>query len=126
MKPIYIFDVASRHNAWLAERQGLIAENVANASTTGFKARDLKPFIETLDETKLELAQTSKAHLTISPGQIGEPDVDYAAVQDATHSGNTVSLEREFGKAGDVGRAYSLNIGIMKAMNRMLLMSVKG
>jgi flagellar basal-body rod protein FlgB len=126
MKPIYVFDVAARHNTWLSERQGLVAENVANASTTGFKVRDLKPFTETLDETQLALAQTNGAHFSIGADAVAEAEIDEASAKDATHSGNTVSLEREFGKAGEIGRAFSLNVGIMKALNRMILMSAKG
>ncbi len=42
-----------------------------------------------------------------------------------THSGNSVSLEQELIKAGEVNRAYKLNTGIAKAFHRMLLASAK-
>ena len=126
MKPIYVFDFAARHNAWLSQRQGLVAENVANASTTGFKARDMRPFEETLNEAQLTLTSTNPAHFTIGAEAAAEPEIDRAASLDGTHSGNTVSLEKEFGKAGEINRAFSLNTGVIKAMNRMLLMSAKG
>lgn len=126
MKPIYVFDVAAKHNTWLSDRQGLVAQNVANASTTGFKARDLKPFNETLNETQLNLAQTNKAHMQLASDVASGVEPEDDVVIDASHSGNTVSLEREFGKSGEISRAYSLNVGLIKALNRMLLLSVKG
>lgn len=126
MKPIYIFDLALRHNEWLANRQGVVSENIANASTTGFKARDLKPFAETLEETRLELIQTSANHLQISSVHESYIEAEDSSSVNATHSGNTVSLEREFAKTGDISRSFELNTGILKAFNRMLLMSAKG
>ena len=44
---------------------------------------------------------------------------------ETTDSGNTVSLENEMIKAGEVGRDYSLNTNIVKAFHAMLMQSVK-
>ena len=41
------------------------------------------------------------------------------------HSGNSVSLEQEMIKAGEVNRAYALNTSVVKAFHRMLLASAK-
>ena len=52
-----------------------------------------------------------------------------AADDDAWHtydSGNSVSLEKEMVKAGQVNGAHSLNNGVVKAFHRMLLASAKG
>jgi flagellar basal-body rod protein FlgB len=45
---------------------------------------------------------------------------------DVTHSGNSVSMEQELIKAGEVNRSFALNAGILKAFHRMLLASAKG
>ena len=45
---------------------------------------------------------------------------------DVTHSGNSVSVEQEMMKAGDVNRAYALDTSIVKAFHRMYLASAKG
>ena len=44
---------------------------------------------------------------------------------DVTHTGNSVSLEQELIKAGDVNRAYRLNTSVAKAFHRMILASAK-
>jgi len=44
---------------------------------------------------------------------------------EVTHTGNSVSLEQELIKAGDVNRAYRLNTSVAKAFHRMILASAK-
>jgi flagellar basal-body rod protein FlgB len=41
------------------------------------------------------------------------------------HSGNSVSLEQEMVKGGDVNRDYSMNTAIVRSFHRMLLSSAK-
>ena len=40
---IPIFSILRERMAWLNQRQSVLSENVANADTPGFVARDLKP-----------------------------------------------------------------------------------
>jgi flagellar basal-body rod protein FlgB len=39
-----VLDLAARQASWLLARQNLVAENVANANTPGYRISDLKPF----------------------------------------------------------------------------------
>jgi flagellar basal-body rod protein FlgB len=41
------------------------------------------------------------------------------------HSGNSVSLEQEMTKGGEVNRDYSMNAAIVRSFHRMLLSGVK-
>ena len=41
------------------------------------------------------------------------------------HSGNSVSLEQEMLKAGDVNKDYSLNTAIIKSFHRMFMSTAK-
>ena len=41
------------------------------------------------------------------------------------HSGNSVSLEQEMVKGGDVNREYSMNTAIVRSFHRMLLSGLK-
>ncbi|MGL4395226.1 MAG: flagellar basal body protein [Hyphomicrobium sp.] len=125
MKPVFLFDTLSQNNRWLSQRQSVVAQNVANASTPGYKTRDVKPFSETLDDTMLAMARTDKAHFGADEQHAVNVDVDIEAEGNALHSGNNVGLEREFGKAGDISRSYALNTSILKSFNRMLQLSTK-
>lgn len=126
MGPVYLFDLASRQAQWLSARQVTIAGNIANADTPGFVPQDVEPFIEVLDNSRLAMATSSVGHLGIggtAPGAAPLTDGESWAVK---VSGNAVTLEAELLKAGEVGRAYSLNTAIVKAFHQMLMTSVKG
>jgi flagellar basal-body rod protein FlgB len=74
----------------------------------------------------LKMTATHKAHLTDSGSEIDTTGTQADSPWEVLHSGNSVSLEQEMIKAGDVNRDFSLNINIVKAFHRMLLASVKG
>jgi flagellar basal-body rod protein FlgB len=40
---ISLFKALSRKMAWLADRQEVLAQNIAEANTPGYKAKDIKP-----------------------------------------------------------------------------------
>ena len=64
----------------------------------------------------------------MSPPQPGMPVVDVRDEDawDVVHSGNSVVLEQELIKAGEVNRSFALNAGIIKAFHRMLVASARG
>jgi flagellar basal-body rod protein FlgB len=125
MQPLQLFDLAFRQNEWLAQRQSVISENIANANTPGYKAKDVESF-EDVMRRSVPMATTNPEHLT-SPddGTIPahENDPDKA---DVLVSGNDVSLEDEFLKSGEVMRSYSMNTQILKTFSNMLQSVTKG
>jgi flagellar basal-body rod protein FlgB len=106
---IALFDLADRKLAWLGARQGVLSQNVANASTPGWKERDVRPFAEVL-AAKLPLdagalAQTNPLHLRgtapgVDAGQIlhGEQAPD----------GNAVSLDEQMVKVAQTDNEHEL------------------
>lgn len=125
MTAIHLFDVVSRRNQWLSVRQSTIASNIANANTPGYKSLDVEPFEKVLEATRLAVNATHPGHLSDGAPQATAVEVAKSEPWETTHSGNSVSLEQELIKAGDVNRAYRLNTGIAKAFHRMLLASAK-
>ena len=125
LEPIHLFDVAAKQARWLAQSQAVIAGNVSNASTPGFKAQAVQPFADVMASTQLQLASTNAGHL-----DFGAADQTAAAVKDeaaweTSESGNTVSLEQQMIDAGEVNRSFSLNTSIVKAFHGMLMASVR-
>ncbi|MCJ2090332.1 flagellar basal body rod protein FlgB [Methylobacterium sp. E-005] len=97
---------------WAQARQGLIAENVANADMPGFKPRDLvEPRFDratgALATSSTSLALTSPAHLAPA-GQGGGAESKRAKGFEIRPSGNGVNLEDEMMKAGDNQSDYQL------------------
>jgi len=122
-----VFDLAARQASWLLARQQVVAQNVANANTPGYKTADLKPFDAALQSASLQLAATSPAHFVLDKSQVAaDPEAGNADNPDVYFSGNDVSQEDEMSKAGEISRAYVLNTSVVKALNGMLLMAAKG
>jgi flagellar basal-body rod protein FlgB len=123
--PLFLFDLASSQARWLELRQSTIAANVANANTSGFKARDVEPFNKILNEMPVTLATTSPTHIQISATEAQTRAAPKKDSWEVVHSGNSVSLEQEMVKAGDVNRDYAMNTAIVRSFHRMLLSGVK-
>jgi flagellar basal-body rod protein FlgB len=95
--------------SWLEARQNVLSQNVANADTPGYVARDVRP----MDFGRLlrnqganagfdaRLSTTDARHIAITPSH---PDVfasSAAADTEANPLGNSVSLEQEMIKVSD-------------------------
>src|SRR5918996_2434275 len=115
MGPLYLLELASSQARWLELRQSTIAANVANANTPGFRSRDVEPFNKLLDAMPVQLAVTSPSHIQLSAAESNTRATAKKQSWEIVHSGNSVSLEQEMIKAGDVNRDYSLNAGIVRA-----------
>ncbi len=117
MQPMQLFDLAFRQNEWLAQRQAVIASNVANANTPGYKARDVASFDDTMRQS-IPMTATDPQHLAQGDETVRANEDDSQA--DVFVSGNDVNLEQEFLKSNDVMRSYTLNTQLMKSFDSML------
>ena len=121
-----IFSIASQRAQWLAARLGVIAGNVANASTPGYRAREITPFSAVLENRQAHMARTHAAHLNMAgEAQGARFEAREAAAARMSHSGNTVSLEKEMLEGAETVRAYQLNTSLVRAYHRMFLLSLK-
>ena len=120
MQPVYLFDLAFQRAEWLTNRQTTIAENVANANTPGYRARDVADFQTTLDRTDLAMTATYARHISFAP-----PPARASSFESRTTVGNDVKLEQQLIKAGEVSRDYALNVSLVKTFHRMWMASVK-
>ncbi|HEX4767770.1 MAG TPA: flagellar basal body rod protein FlgB [Lichenihabitans sp.] len=125
MDPIHLFDLAARQARWLSTSQAVIASNVSNANTPGYKTQTVQPFAEVLDRTQMQLASTNAAHLALDPAEEQKAVAKDDSPWETTESGNSVSIEQEMIKASDVNRAFSLNASLVKAFHGMLMASVR-
>ncbi len=123
MSDLYLLNLASRHANWLSARGTVVAANIANVNTPGYRARDVRPFAESMNMAGLSLAGADAAHMrgglesriAAATREIGKTG--------ATLSGNSVGLEEQLMNVGDVSRAYSLNVNIRRVFHQMLLSS---
>ena len=101
-----LFDLAERRLGWIDRRQGLLAQNIANANTPGYVAKDLQPFAATLAQALPELAITSPMHLT-GTGAAGRTDPRLRPAERAP-DGNAVSMDEQLTKVADTDGAQAL------------------
>ncbi|HHZ08707.1 MAG TPA: flagellar basal body rod protein FlgB [Rhizobiales bacterium] len=125
MEPVQLFDLASRQARWLSVRQAVIAGNVANANTAGFRPLDVEDFATVLSKSTPSMVATNARHLggenPASAVGLSERDSDVPV----RPSGNSVRLEDELVKAGEIRRDFELNTAIVKAFHRMILMAAR-
>ncbi|PZQ52380.1 MAG: flagellar basal body rod protein FlgB [Rhodovulum sulfidophilum] len=110
-----VLRLASGLATYAARRQALIAENVANADTPGFRARDLPDFAAVLDQAAPPFtARTTRAgHIPFGAeaGLGAEPRPD--AVEGAdTPNGNSVSIEDQMTRAAGIRQSHDLAMGV--------------
>jgi flagellar basal-body rod protein FlgB len=122
---LYVLQLASQSAQWLSARQSLIASNVANANTPGYRAVDLQPFSAVLDSTQVTMVTTNPAHMTPTQEEFASARVVESDSPDETLSGNSVNLEEEMIKLGDVNREYSMGTNIKRAIHQMLMSALK-
>jgi flagellar basal-body rod protein FlgB len=119
---IPLFSMLRTRMQWHQERQRLLAENVANADTPGFRPRDLAApkFGKDLPPAAIPLARTESMHLAGLSGDSARFRADRGG-HEIRPTGNAVSLEDEMMKVAanqmDYQAATSLygrSLGLLK------------
>jgi flagellar basal-body rod protein FlgB len=99
------FDLAERKLDWIDQRTRVLAGNVANADTPGFRPRDLQPFARSLSPFQLDLARTDAADIA-APNDAGPAAEDITTEQ--SPDGNGVSLEHQMKLVADTNAQQQL------------------
>lgn len=103
---------------WLAQRQRVISQNIANADTPGYRAKEIAElnFTQSLREARgaLALQQTSDNHIP-SPNQrethrVGRQSRPY----EVAPAGNAVILEEQMMKMNETTADYNLATSLFK------------
>jgi flagellar basal-body rod protein FlgB len=113
--------------SWLNQRQDVLAQNVANADTPGYVARDLKAldFSQVLkSETSVNklsgLVVTNPRHLQGRSSSSGSFDEMETPDVESSPNGNAVSIEQEMIKVSDTQAQFQAAANLYgKAMTLM-------
>jgi flagellar basal-body rod protein FlgB len=119
-----LFAMLRTRMQWHQERQRVLAENVANANTPGFRPHDLAPlqFDRAQPQTaSLGLAQTEPGHIAASGSASSQFQTSRFGGYQIRPSGNAVNLEDEMIKVAanqmDYQAAttlYTRSLGLIK------------
>lgn len=103
-------------------RMAVIAQNVANADTPGYKAKDLAGFAEVFAEEGGEMRATRPGHLTAS-SSVAMPMPEQARGREAPN-GNSVSLEAEMVKSVEARQNHDMALAIYRATSDVIRASL--
>lgn len=126
METVNLFTLATAQSRWLEARQAAVAGNIANANTAGYTTMDVDSFEKVLDRSGVTLARTQGGHLGAGIGDDGMSVKPQESDNPLLPSGNSVVLENELLKSGEIRRAFELNTAVVKAFHRMIMLSSKG
>jgi len=101
LSSISLFQALAQKMHWHQARQGVLAENIANADTPGYIERDLDPFSfgdQMKSVAKVTTSATSPMHISASSGSGTDGFGAESAPFEITPSGNGVTLEDEMMK----------------------------
>ena len=93
-----IFGLAERKLVWLDDRQRVLSQNIANADTPGYRARDLVPFEQLVHALTVTPVRTSALHLGGTPAEAQEIS---SAASERSPDGNAVGLEQQMTKVAE-------------------------
>jgi len=111
--PIDVFALAEKRLAWAGQRQSVLAQNIANANTPGYAARDVKPFKDVLAAS----AQREAGGSTLAATQpAARPDRANAAV---SLDGNAVVLDEQLERIAETDAAHQLAMSLYKKYSSM-------
>lgn len=114
--------------SYLNQRQAVLAENVANASTPGYKGHDLEPFSfgDALKVANVTLASTDPNHI-IPASMAG---VNSKSVRSKSYetlpSGNSVDIEQEMMKVSQTSVDYQAVSSIYHKIAGLFKIAIKG
>lgn len=108
--------------AHAGSRMGVIAKNVANADTPGYKAEDIADFASVYADPGPPLKATRAGHIT-DPARPTDPrPVKIGGAQ--SPNGNSVSLEQEMVKSVEARQEHEMALAIYRATSDVIRASL--
>nr|WP_297355868.1 flagellar basal body rod protein FlgB [uncultured Caldimonas sp.] len=118
-----------------AERQRLIASNIANADTPGYVARDMD-FASALRQATQGIgaggtgagvvATTAKGHISNTVNGRVPPQLNYAQPSQTNLDGNSVDMDRERANFADNSVRYEATLRFINGSVKTMLTAITG
>ncbi len=129
LSKIALFETMKGRFAWLSQRQQVLARNIANADTPGYRPRDLKSFgfgeMVRSQAGRLDMETTSPVHL----GGQRQPSREFAEREnrrtfETAPAGNAVILEEQMAKVNETSIAHKLTTQLYRKHLGMIRMAL--
>jgi len=113
LKNIALFGIVRKRLDWLGQRQEVLSQNIANADTPKYRARDLKAYnfkeLVRRENAQINLVGNSPDHLSGRRKRIRDfTEAVERKPFEISPNDNSVVLEEQMGKIGTNGANYKL------------------
>jgi flagellar basal-body rod protein FlgB len=103
-------------------RMGVVARNVANADTPGYKAQDVQDFASVYEGQDMPMKATRPGHL--GGASLIAATQTIAAGGSESPNGNSVSLEKEMVKSVEARQEHEMALAIYRATSEVIRASL--
>lgn len=115
MKSTNLQNLVSAMASHAAQRHAVIAENIANSDTPGYKAKDLQPFSEVFHDSQMSTKPIDTSSFSVIESGGGDA---------YSPNGNSVSLEEEMMKSAETQNDHALALMLYRKSLSMMKMAV--
>lgn len=123
-----LFDLLTQKMSYLNQKQGVLAENVANADTPGYKQLELKPFTfsDALKQANIGMTVTDPRHIV--PASMAGVNAKTVESKDTeiSPSGNSVDIENQMMEVSKTAVDYQTMASIYHKMTGLFKIAIKG
>lgn len=124
-----LFDVLTQKMSYLNQKQAVLAENVANVDTPGYKQLELKPFSfnDALKQASPGMMRTTNARHILPASMAGVNAQTFASKDtEILPSGNTVDIEQQMAEVSKTSTDYQTMTGVYRKMTGLFRIAIKG
>ena len=111
-----------------AKRQELIAGNLANADTPGYKARDIdfRAELEKAVNSSSEIALTHPAHSDLSGNPVEGPEILFRTPNHSAFDDNSVDIDLETQAFSENSLRYQATLSFISSRVKSVMTALKG
>ncbi len=124
-----IFGIHEQALTLHGQRLGVLAANLANADTPGYKARDIDfsaVLAHTQGETEMPLQVTHAAHITFDDADLPAGELKYRNPYQASLDGNTVEMPVEQAAFSENNVRYQASLNFINLRIAELQLAIAG
>lgn len=123
-----LFDLLTQKMSYLNQKQAVLAENVANVDTPGYKELSLKPFTfsDAMKQADMGMAVTDPRHIV--PANMAGTNAKTFKTKgnDVQSNGNSVNLEGQLSEESKTSGDFQLAAAVYHKMVGLMKIAVKG
>ena len=122
LRDLPLLSMLKERMSWLNQRQDVLSQNVANADTPGYQARDLQPlaFGDALQQAALRPAVTHAGHLLGTSADPAAAKVKTITPWEVSPDGNGVVLEQQMTQLAETQADYQMATELYRKQIAML------